>query len=223
MTDIPATTASGTFNRARAFRSIAISIAINAVCPYLIYRYLEPRYPAGSLTPLLASTVFPLLGLVFGAIRQRTLDMIALISLVEIVISIVVTMASSDIRFALIARALQGTLTGVFFLFTVLIRRPLFYYVARQFVAGSSPAAVAPFDEAQARDGGRTFRNLTMLWGVGTILISFVNLWLAQNATPANYLLIAPILGIGCNVAMVAWTIGYATRRFRPTPVDLRG
>jgi len=205
----------GNFSWPRAVRSIAISIVLNAVCPYLIYRSLVPFYPAGDLTPLLASTVFPLFGLVFGAIRARMLDTIALISLVEIAISIAVTLVARDIRLALIARALQGTLTGLFFLLTAGINRPLFYYVARQFVAANSPQAMEGFKLAQARDGGRTFKRLTVAWGLVTILVSVVNVVLAATVSPANYLLISPILGIGTNVILIAITVRYSSSRLR--------
>ncbi len=208
-------TTTGKFSWPRAARSIAASIVLNAVCPFLIFRALTPLYPDGDLTPLLASTVFPVFGLVFGAIRARLLDTIALISLVEIGITIAVTLAARDIRFALVARALQGTLTGLFFLFTAAINRPLLYYVARQFVAASSPQAMEGFELAQARDGGRTFKRLTVAWGLGTILVSVVNVVLAATASPANYLLISPILGIGTNVILIAITIRYSSSRLR--------
>jgi hypothetical protein len=222
MTDIPPTatdvappvSAEGGYSAVRTFFSITISIVINAVLPYLIYRWLEPRFPAGSLTPLLASTVFPFLALLMSFARRRA-DIIAIISLVEITISIVVTLVSSNVEYALIARALQGTLTGVFFLFTILIGRPLLYYVARQFIAAGSPAVLEGFDAANQRDGLMTFRRLTALWGAGTILSSVANVWLATHVAPANYLLISPIIGVGSNVVMIAITIRYASARLR--------
>jgi hypothetical protein len=224
MTDIPPTAVDlppgQGFDRSRAFRSIGLSIFVNAVCPYLIYRYLEPQYPAGNLTPLLASTVFPLLGLVFGLVRSRTADVVAIISLVEIAISIAVVLVASNITLALVARALQGTLTGVFFIATALIGRPLMYYAARQFVAVSGPVVLAGFERANALDRLRTFRNLTILWGVVAIVVSVANVWLATHVSPATYLFVAPILGIGSNMIMAVWTIRHSTRslaRFRGT------
>ncbi len=203
------------FSLTRTSIAVAASIFVNAVVPYIMYRGLEPLYPSGSLTPLLASTIFPFLALSFGILRKRMVDTIALISLVEITISIVVTVVASDIRLALTARALQGTLTGLFFLATIWVRRPLLYYVARQFVAANSPSIVSGFDASNRADGGRTFNRLTAVWGIGTILISLVNIWMAQNAGPATYLLLAPIIGIGGNVAMISFTIRYASTRFR--------
>jgi hypothetical protein len=202
------------FSWLRALGSIGFSLVINAVCPYLIYRALAPHYPPNDVTPLLVSTVFPLLGLVLGAVRQRMVDTIAIISLVEIAISVVVTIVAQDVRLSLIARALQGTLTGVFFIFTAVISRPLLYYVARQFVAANSPKIVAGFEERNRLDGTRTFRKLTVFWGITVIFASVANLVLALTVSPANYLLYSPVVSIGTNVVMIAWTIRTARRRF---------
>jgi hypothetical protein len=213
-TPMSATQPQSHFNWPRALGSIGLSVVINAVCPYLIYRALAPHYPANDVTPLLVSTVFPMIGLVIGIVRQRMVDVISIISLVEIGISILVTLAAADVRLALIARALQGTLTGVFFLVTALVNRPLFYYVARQFVAASAPRIVAGFQDANRRDEGRTFRRITAFWGVAVIFGSVINLALALTVSPADYLLYSPIFGIGTNVVMIAWTIRTARKRF---------
>jgi hypothetical protein len=202
------------FRFGKAFRAIGASIFINAVVPYLIYRALEPQFPQGSINPLLASTVFPLLALVFGLAIRRSLDYVAIISLTEILISIIVVVVARDVRLALVARALQGTLTGLFFLATVAINRPLLFYVARQFVAANSPQSSMEFERANRVDQGKTFSRLTTLWGAGTILVSLVNIALAATVAPANYLLISPILNIGVNVIMIVFTVRYSTVRF---------
>lgn len=221
MTNVPPTAtsafqhaeASG-FSFARAFRSIGLSLFINAVMPYLIYRALEPHYPAGDITPLLASTIFPLFGLLLGILVRRKIDYVAIISLAEITISIIVTIVARDIRLALLARALQGTLTGLFILLTVPIGRPLLFYVARQFVAASSPKVLEGFETAN-RLAPSVFRLLTGFWGIGIVLASLVNLALAATVSPANYLLISPIVTTGTNVVLIALTIRYSTTRFR--------
>jgi hypothetical protein len=203
------------FSRAQAFRSIGLSIVVNAVFPYFIYRYLEPKFPYGSLTPLVVSTAFPLLGLMLGLTRRRTVDYIAVISLVEISIGIVVTLVASSVRLALVARALQGTLTGLFYLATISIDHPIIYYIARQFVAASTPEVVARFESAHQLDQGHTFRLVTAVWGIATILVSFVNVGLATTVAPPTYLFAAPLVGIGSNIVLIVWTIRYSSRRFR--------
>jgi hypothetical protein len=84
-------TASGAFNRAAAFRSIAFSLIVNALCPYLLFRFLEPRFPNESVLPLLYATIFPVIGFLFQLLRKRTMDAIALIALAGIAIHLTVT------------------------------------------------------------------------------------------------------------------------------------
>lgn len=213
--DAPPPEAEPGFSPVRTLTAIGISILINAVLPYLIYVALEPRFPAGSLTPLLASTVFPFLALTIGLAVRRTVDIVAIIALVEISGNLLVTLVASNVQWALVARAAQSSLTGLFFLATILIGRPLLYYVARQFVAANSPAIVERFQQANRRDGGRTFIRLTAVWGAGNILTSAVTVWLALNASPETYLLVAPVIGISVTVAMITFTIRYASTRLR--------
>lgn len=212
---IPAPQAPARFNRSKMFRALGASLILNALFPYLIYRALEPRFPIGSVMPLLASTVFPLLGLAVSLFRKRSADIVAIISLAEIAMSIAVIFMAQDIRLALLARAAQGTLTGLFFLATILIGRPIFYYAALQFVRAGSPEVASDFEAGNRRDEGRTFRNVTAVWGFGLILVSFVNLALAARMAPADYVLFSPIIGTGTNVILIAWTIRYATRRLQ--------
>ena len=81
---VPAPGAGGQFDRGAVLRSVGLSLFINGICPYLLYRTLEPHFPEGSLTPLLYASVFPVFGLVFNFIRTRTVDFIAVIALFEI-------------------------------------------------------------------------------------------------------------------------------------------
>jgi energy-converting hydrogenase Eha subunit C len=149
-----------------------------------------------------------------GIARRRSVDYVAVISLVEISIGMVVTLAAANVRLALVARALQGALTGLFFLATVPIGHPIIYHMARQFVASAAPEIASGFERAHQLDHGRTFRLLTVAWGIATILISFVNVGFATTVAPATYLFAAPVVGIGSNVALIVWTMRYSSRRF---------
>lgn len=201
------------FNQAQAIRQIALSLVLNAIVPFAVYRTLQGEFAEGSIMPLLAATLVPAVVIAVGFAVRRSLDAIAAIALGSLLITLVVTIVAADVRFALIARALQGTLTGAFFLSTLLIRRPLLGLIARQFVSVASPYVREKFEMADARDRGRTFHRLTLWWGLLIVGRSLVNLWMAQTLDPATYLLASPILGIGTTAIMVIFTIHYATRR----------
>lgn len=216
---VPQPGARGDFSVAQAARSIGLSLFINGICPYILYRTLEPHYPSGSLTPLLYASAFPLFGLVFNFIRTRTVDFIAVIALFEISFNILAASIAPSIHWALVARSLQGLLTATLFITTALIGRPIIYYIARQFVVGANPAIAAGFEMANKLDKGRTFFLITMAWGVGIIVQSCLSFALVLTLSPADYLLAGQALSIGFNVVLIAWTIRFSrTRllRYRP-------
>lgn len=208
-----ATAERGGPNLGQMFRNIGGSLIVSALLPYIAYRLSAPYYPHDSVIPLLISTIFPALGLAWAVIKNRSVDAIAVISIAELVATIVVTLWSSNVEWALIARASQAAITGLVFGFTALIGRPIVYYIARQFVIGEDASRVAGFDRAHVLDKGRAFTIATYVWTIGLVLMSALSITLAASLDHATYLLVAPILSVTINVALVAWSIRYTSRR----------
>ncbi len=203
----------GNFSLITAARSIGLSLFINGICPYILYRTLEPHFPEGSLAPLLYASVFPLFGLAFNFVRTRTIDFIAVIALFEISFNILSASIAPTIRWALIARSLQGLLTATLFIASALIGRPIIYYIARQFFVAANPGLGAGFDAANRADNGRTFFLITMTWGCGIILQSVLSFLLAITLSPANYLLAGQALSLTFNIVLIVWTIRFSRTR----------
>ena len=210
--DAPSRRLSG-FNPLRAIGSVGLSLFINGVCPYLLYRQLEPHFPAGSLNPLLYASLFPLFGLAFNLLRTRTVDFIALIALFEISYNIAAALLASTVRWALIFRASEGFIIAGIFLVSALVGRPLIFYISRQFAAGADPEARRQFAALDAADKGRTFLIASLAWAVGIGLMTAFNLMLALTVAPADYLLAAQVASTTVNVVLVVWTIRFTSRR----------
>ena len=205
-------------DRGAMMRNIGGSLLLNALLPFLIYHYSAPYYPHDSVIPLLYSTIVPALWLGFGIVRKRSVDAIAIIAVAEVTVTIAVTLLASNVGWALIARSAQGALVGLVFAGSVLIGKPIIYYIGRQFVVGTNPERAARFDAAHTADKGRTFAIATLIWAAGLIVISAIHVTLAALATPATYLLVAPIIGIGGNLALIWWTIRFSTTRLTAYP-----
>ncbi len=219
MTDTPLPAAQQGPNRAQMFRSIGLSLVVNAATPFAIYRLTAPHYPSESVIPLLYATVAPALWLAYNTIRNRTVDAISIIAICETIATITVTLLAKNVGWALIARALQGSVVGLAFAGSALIGRPVVYYIARQFAVGASPERAAGFDMAHALDKGRTFAIATLVWAAGLIAVSLISATLAATLPHATYILVAPILGIGSTAALAGWTIRFSTTRlmrYRP-------
>jgi hypothetical protein len=211
--------AGASFNPLHAARSIGLSFFINGVCPYILFRLLQPHYPAGSVMPLVYASIFPLLGLVLGHIRTRMIDFIALIALFEISYNIVTALLASNVHWAILLRSSEGYFVATAFLVATLLGHPPIFYISRQFALASNPAIGPGFAAANAADKGRTFLIASLAWVVSITLQTSLNLVLAMTVTAANYLLIAQFLNTGVNVAMIVWTIRFTStrlERYRP-------
>jgi hypothetical protein len=212
--------AGAAFNPLHAVRSVLISLFVNGVCPYLLYRTLQPHYAAGSVVPLIAASVFPFAGLVGGIIRTRTIDYIALFALFEISYNVTTALLASTLGWAMILRSSEGFIVAAFFLACTLIGYPPIFYIARQFAVGSNPERRARFAGIYAADGGRTFVIASLVWAVGIFAQTLLNLALAINLSPAGYLLAAQVVSIAVNVSLVVWTIGFTRRRLERAVVS---
>ncbi len=214
-TELPTTaTPPGAFSRATMFRTIGLSLLVNGVCPYLLYTALEPHYSEGAFQPLLYASIFPLIGLVFGVVRNRMVDMIAAIVLFGMAINVAAIFLTPNLKWALVARSLNGLCIATTMLVSALIGKPIFYYVARQFVvAAGDPIRLAGFDAANEADGRRTFFIVTLVWALGVYLVCAANTTLALTVQPANYLLASQLTNIAFNVALSVWTIRFTTVR----------
>lgn len=200
-------------DRGQIFRNIGLSLVVNAAIPFGVYRLTAPHYPAESVIPLLYATVVPAAWLAFNTIRSRAVDAIAIIAICETVATIAVTLLAKNVGWALIARALQGSIVGLVFAFTAMIDKPVMYFISRQFAVGMNPERAAGFEHAYKLDKGRTFKIATYVWAIGLIVVSLISATLAATLDHATYLLVAPILGIGSNIALVWWTIRFSMTR----------
>lgn len=204
-----------TFDPKSAMRSVGLSIFVNGVLPFLLYKILAPHFSSGSVMPLLYASVFPLIGLSVGFIRTRVVDVIAIFALFGIVYSVATMFLAGEVRLALILGSTQGfPISGVFFA-SVLIGRPILFYMVRQFVAGNDRSRREFFATVDKADGGRTFFVATMVWSFGIAMLGAIALGLALTLAPATYLLVNNIVNTAVNVVLVVWTVRFVRRRLK--------
>ncbi len=216
MSDLRAATpAPDGFRPVQALLSIGGSLFLNGLCPFLLYRFLEPHFPPGAVQPLLYATVFPISGLIVGIVRKRMVDTVALVVLLGMSINIAAIFLTPSIKWALVARSLNGLFIATILLFSALIGRPLFFYVARQFVSAGGAERLARFEAINRADAGRTFRAVTFTWALGIYALCGLNAMLALNLEPAQFLLVSQITTNAFIVLMVIWTIRFTRTRLR--------
>src|SRR4051812_2720593 len=97
-----------TFDPKAVLGSVAISIIINGVLPFALYKILVPYFPSGSIMPLLYAGAFPIIGLGISLIRTRVVDVISIFALFGIAYSVATTVLAGQIRLAMILGSTQG-------------------------------------------------------------------------------------------------------------------
>jgi uncharacterized membrane protein len=181
------------------------SLAINLLGPYLLYRAVEGFFPAKSIAPLLISSLIPAgqLALVFA--RKRRVEVIAVISLVQLAASLAVALASHSVDAAMIGNAFQPAVQGLLFGGSLLIGRPLMQSVARMTMAGDDPERQARFDAIAASPQGRAkFAGITLIWTVTLCAETAVLLAARRLLAAHDYLLLANVLTFAV-IGALAW------------------
>ena len=197
-------------NRAAALRGLGRSVFINVVCTYVLYRLLEPHFPSGSLMPLAISGLLPLFGLVYGVVRERSIDIIGLFAAEDIAVSLIAISLAHTATSALVGRSLQNAVLGVMFFGSVLIKRPIMLYVARQFVTGNEPSGKARFDQmAKQSDAKRVYRAMTLVWALTLTAKSVVSVGIALVFSTKQYLILSPLFAYSSDVALIWWSFRY--------------
>jgi len=198
----------------KAMRALAASLFINALCPYALYRFLEPRFVPDSLVPLALSGLFPVLGLTVGFVRQRALDIIGLFALVEVGVAIVTTMMAHSAASALLGRTLQNSVLSAIFFISVLLGRPIMLYVARQFVTGNNAGYRARFDQIANRpDTRHVYKVMTLVWAITLLGKNLVGIPLALSLSTRQFLVAAPAFNYGADIVIVWWSMRYGYSR----------
>lgn len=196
-------------------RRLLPSILVNAVLPYLVYQALTGR-GYSILTALTIAAVLPAVGTLAGWIRTRRLDGIGLISLIFIVIGIVTSFISGDIRFLLIKDSFLTGTFGVVCLISLLLPRPLMFYFGRQFMSGGDPELAARYDALwQYQAVRRANRLITTVWGFGLLAEALLRVLLLSVLPIPTFLLISPMMVLAVTAGLILWTLTYGRGRAR--------
>lgn len=201
-------------DRAFNFRSVLPMLVLDVACPYLTYRLIRQYVPGLSVVFALAlSGVFPALANIASILRTRTLDIIGMIVLVGIGVSIAAAFAGGDPKIVLIRESFVTGALGIVCLLSLLWRRPLLFYIGREFTAGHDPARVAQFDGIwQYPNARRTFRIMTIVWGLGWVGEFLLKIAEVLILSIPQVLIIGPIISNGATIGLIVWTIRYARR-----------
>jgi hypothetical protein len=190
----------------------APEILANFVAPYIVFVALDARF--GDVDALIASAVPPLLWSLYELVKTRRVDAISVVVVSAILLTVGATFMGGSARLIQIRDALVTGAIGVMFLVTLVMEKPMIFYLARATMARGTAAGAAEYERVWERPGvPHVFRVLTVVWGAGLVLQTACMCWLALIWPIGRYLLLSPFISFAMFGLLMAWSLGYIARR----------
>jgi hypothetical protein len=191
-------------------RAMVPDLLIDAALPAIAYQILS-HHGVADVPALTAGAIFPVANIVRKFIATRSLDLIGAIILVFLAIGVVSSLLSGSVMFILIKESFITGTVGLLFLSSLLWKRPIIFYFARQVFEAQGPERLAwwngLWEFARFR---RTMRIITTVWGVGYVLEAAIRVVFALTLLPGTVVILSPIMGIGTTIGLILWTRRYA-------------
>jgi hypothetical protein len=177
-----------------------------------VYEALEARY--GDTDALIASAVPPLLWSGYELAKTRRLDAVSFMVVASILLTVAATAMGGSPKLIQIRDALVTGAMGVLFLASLLLKKPLIFYLARAASARNTAQGATQFEAMWQKPGiRRTFRTMTAVWGLGLIVQTAVMCALAWVWPISRYLLLSPFIGYGIFGLLLLWSLWYGGKR----------
>ncbi|MFE5911743.1 VC0807 family protein [Streptomyces wedmorensis] len=192
-----------------------LTIGLNVVAPILTYNILTEDHGWSEFSALLLSSAWPVLDTAIVVAWRRKVDEFAVVTLVFLVITAVVSLVGAHTARALLVK--DSCVTGLFGLLclaTLLAPRPLMFYFGRKFATDGTPASTAWWNGMWQYEGFRsTMRTMTLVWGVAYVAEALVRVALAYALPTRTMVTLSPVMIYGVLAALGVWTARFGKRR----------
>jgi hypothetical protein len=200
----------------------ALSLLVNLLVPWLLYRV--SRAHLGESHAIMLSAAAPAVWSLTEFARSRKIDAISVVVLSGIALSLVAIVLGGSPKLLLFRESLITGLTGLVFIGSALIRRPLMYVLVIAAAkslhsdSGSEPNTMfarARF-ELESYAGSPNFRRsmtvATIVFGVVAVAETAIRGALIFSLPTERALLVGPIVGYCIVGLLVSWWILYTYR-----------
>ncbi|NML49195.1 hypothetical protein HHL19_02320 [Streptomyces sp. R302] len=192
-----------------------LTIGLNVVAPIVTYNTLTEDHGWSEFSALLLSSAWPVLDSAIMVAWRRKLDEFAVVTLVFLVITAVVSLVGAHTARALLVK--DSGVTGLFGLLclgTLLAPRPLMFYFGRKFATDGTPESTAWWNGLWQYEGFRsTMRTMTLVWGVAYAAEALARIALAYTLPTDTMVVVSPVMIYGVLGALGVWTAWFGKRR----------
>ncbi|UQX01088.1 VC0807 family protein [Streptomyces sp. RerS4] len=190
-----------------------LTIGLNVVAPIVTYHMLKD-HGWSEFAALLAGGAWPVLDSAIHVAWRRKLDEFAVVTLVFLGITAVVSLVGAHSAHALLLKDSGVTaLFGLLCLATLLASRPLMFYFGRKFATDGTPESTAWWNGLWQYEGFRTtMRTMTLVWGVAYVVEALVRVALSFVLSVDTMVTISPFMIYATLGGLALWTARYGKR-----------
>ncbi|WP_196782580.1 VC0807 family protein [Chromobacterium paludis] len=190
---------------------LLLELGVNFVLPWACYHWGKPLW--GEMGGLLLSAVPPLLWSLWELWRDKRVDALSVLVLLGIALSLAAMALGGNEKMLLLRESMLSGLFGVAFLLSLLLPRPLVFYLARATMERQREDGRERCESLWRQASFRqSMRLMTALWGGGLVLETALRSWLAWHWPVERSLLVLPWIGYAIYGSLVAIT-WYLRRR----------
>ena len=145
--------------------------------------------------------------------RFRRLDAVSLLAGIGIFLSLAAMAFGGNPRLLLARESLVTGIVGLLFLGSLLLPRPLMFYLARSTMAKGSAEAAVRFESHWLKPRFvRSMYIMTWVWGLGLVFEAALRFWMAFTWPVEQFMAISPFVNYGIYFSLMGWTLWYGRR-----------
>ncbi|MER6515360.1 MULTISPECIES: VC0807 family protein [unclassified Streptomyces] len=190
-----------------------LTIGLNVVAPIITYNQLHD-HGWREFDALLISSAWPVLDSAIHLAWRRKVDEFAIVTLVFLVITAVVSLIGAHSARALLIKDSGVTgLFGLLCLVTLLAPRPLMFYFGRKFATDGTPESTAWWNGLWQYEGfRRTMIVMTTVWGLAYLVEAGVRIALTYALDTDTMVVLSPVMLYAVLGLLGVWTALYGKR-----------
>jgi hypothetical protein len=150
--------------------------------------------------------------------QTKRIGIIAIVALAGIVTGFALAFVTGNGIFAVLKDSAFTFVFGLFFLGSLLTKRPLIYTLNLD-LAGADAAARAEGAALWEKPAARhAFRVMTIVWGIGLMLDAIVRVAVTLSVPLATAAALSPVISLIAVGGLIAWTARYVRARRAAVP-----
>lgn len=195
-------------------QSLAPILLFDTAGPLIVYTLLR-NDGNSTVTSLILSGVFPAFGVLVAVVRHRRLDVIGALVLIGIGVGVGLGLATKNARLVLLEGSVPTALFALACLASLLTARPLMFRFAHEFIGHATPAGRDFADRWRYPLFRRTFRVITIVWGVAYLAEAAARIVIVETQSAGTALTISKLLPYVVLAPLIAWMTIYGRRNRR--------